>query len=103
MDNRPATDETAPRAPAARETLGMTQEELFTFLDELLQEEAAEAAAQSGNTVEQELDSPGFASARAASSYAIHLIAANNAFLSRHLIDLGLLPGVGGASSEESS
>lgn len=81
------------RAP--RETLGMTGEELLAYLDELLAEEAAEAAAQNGTTPAQELASPGFASARAASSYAIHLITANNAFLARHLLDLGVLPGAG--------
>ncbi len=75
-----------------RETLGMTQEELLAFLDELLHEEAEEAAEQSGTTPAQELASPGFAAARAASSYAIHLIAANNAFIARHLLDLGVLP-----------
>lgn len=95
-------DETTTGAPPpARETLGMTQEELFALLNELLEEEAAEAAAASGRSVAEELASPGFASARAASSYAIHLIAANNAFLSRSLIDLGLLPGVGAAVSAD--
>jgi len=82
-------------AAPAREVLGMTQEELFAYLDELLQVEAAEAAAASGRTVEQELASPGFAAVRATSSYTAHLIAANNVFLSRHLIDLGLLGGAG--------
>ncbi len=74
------------------ETLGMTQEELLAFLDELLREEAAEAAERNGTTPAQELASPGFAAARAASSYTIHLIAANNAFIARHLLDLGVLP-----------
>ena len=74
------------------ETLGMTQEELLAYLDELLKEEAAEAAERNGTTPAQELASPGFAAARAASSYTIHLIAANNAFIARHLLDLGVLP-----------
>ena len=91
--------------PSGRDTLGMTQEELFVYLDELLQEEAAEAAAQTGRTAAQELDSPGFAAARAAASYTIHLITANNAYLSRHLLDLGLLPGASGeaAAAEETA
>lgn len=90
-------NETTPETPPAateRESLGMNQQELFTLLDELLQQEAAEAAAASGRSIEQELASTGFAAAHAASTYAIHLITANNAFLSRHLIDLGLLPKV---------
>lgn len=74
-----------------RETLGMTAEELLAYLDDLLREEAAEAAARNGTTAAQELASPGFASARAASSYAVHLIAANNAYVARFLLDHGLL------------
>ena len=74
------------------ESLGMTAEELDAYLEDLLREEAAEAAAANGTTAEEELDSPGFAAARAASSYAVRLIAANNAFLTRHLLDLGVLP-----------
>jgi hypothetical protein len=71
--------------------LGMTENELYTYLDELLQEEAAEAAEQSGKTVEQELDSPGFHAVGAAATYAIKLIEANNAFITRQLLDAGVL------------
>ena len=74
------------------ETLGMTAADLGAYLEDLLREEAAEAAEASGRTPAEELASPGFASARAASSYAVKLIAANNAFLTRHLLDLGVLP-----------
>ena len=76
-----------------RNTLGMTPEEMLTYLEELLREEAEEAAARSGRTADEELSSPGFAAVRAASSYAIHLIAANNAFIARHLLDLGVIRG----------
>lgn len=75
----------------ARETIGMTAEEMLAYLDELLQQEAAEAAAVSGKTVDEELASPGFAAVRAGSSYAIHLINANNAFVARYLLDRGVL------------
>ena len=81
--------------PQPLETLGMTAEQLMAYLDDLLREEAAEAAAANGTDPEEELESPGFAAARAASSYAVQLIAANNAFLTRHLLDLGLLSGSG--------
>jgi len=71
--------------------LGMSEAELYELLNEVLHEEAGEAAAESGKTVEEELDTAGFASAAAASTYAIKLIMANNAFLTRQLIDRGVL------------
>lgn len=77
---------------ATRDTIGMTAAELQAYLEELLQTEAAEAAERNGTTVEAELASTGFAGVRAASSYAIHLIAANNAFIARYLLDRGVLP-----------
>ena len=85
------------------ETLGMTAEALSAYLEELLREEAAEAAAANGTTPAAELASPGFAAARAAASYTVRLIAANNAFLTRHLLDLGVLPRRGGEGGEEGS
>ena len=72
--------------------LGMTEDELYRYLDELLREEAAEAAEQSGKSVEEEIDSPGFHAVGAAATYAIKLIEANNAFITRQLLDAGLLP-----------
>ena len=72
--------------------LGMSEPELYGFLNDLLHEEAAEAAAESGKSVNEELDSPGFAAAAAASTYAIKLILANNAFITRQLLDRGVLP-----------
>ena len=58
-----------------RDTIGMTAEELLAYLEALLTEEAAEAAA------------------RAAASYAVKLIDANNAYIARYLLDRGILPG----------
>ncbi|MDQ4044468.1 MAG: hypothetical protein M3173_03350 [Chloroflexota bacterium] len=72
-------------------TLGMTESELYQYLDELLREEATEAAAQTGRSVEEELDTPGFQAVGAAATYAIKLIDANNAFITRQLLDAGLL------------
>jgi hypothetical protein len=77
-----------------REMLGMTEEELAAYLEVLIEEHAGEVAAEEGTTLAEELESPGFAAARAATSYAIRLIAANNAYLTRHLLDLGVIPGV---------
>ncbi len=69
----------------------MTEPELYGYLNDLLHEEAQEAADESGKTVEEELQTAGFAAAGAASTYAIKLIMANNAFLTRQLLDLGVL------------
>ena len=80
--------------------LGMSEEELYGYLKDLLHEEAAEAAAASGKSIEKELQSPGFASAEAASTYAIKLVLANNAFITRQLLDLGIISG--SASGDES-
>jgi hypothetical protein len=69
----------------------MSEAELYELLNEVLHEEAAEAAAESGKSVEEELDTAGFVAAAAATTYAIKLIMANNAFLTRQLIDRGVL------------
>ncbi len=80
-------------ARGTRDTIGMTAEEMHAYLEALLQEEAAEAARVRGTTVDEELDSAGFAAARAASSYAIKLLDANNAYIARYLLDRGVLAG----------
>ena len=74
-------------------TLGMTEAELYQYLEELLREEAAEAAEESGKSIEEELESAGFYAVGAAATYAIKLIDANNAFITRQLLDAGLLNG----------
>jgi hypothetical protein len=74
-----------------RDTIGMTPEEMLAYLDSLLQEEAAEAAQARGTTVDEELESTGFAAARAVSSYTIKLLDANNAYIARYLLDIGVL------------
>ena len=71
--------------------LGMSESELYELLNEVLHEEAAEAAAESGKSVEEELDTAGFVAAAAATTYAIKLITANNVFLTRQLLDRGVL------------
>jgi hypothetical protein len=78
-------------AEQPRDTIGMTAEEMQAYIDALLNEEAAEAAAARGTTVEEELESAGFAAARSASSYAIKLLDANNAYIARFLLDRGVL------------
>lgn len=73
------------------EHFGMTEDQLAAYMDEMLLEEAEEAAAARGTTAEKELDSPGFASVRSSCSYAVRLITANNAFLARQLLDMGVI------------
>jgi len=75
----------------AADILGMSEPELYGYLKDLLYEEAQEAAESSGRSRDEELQSPGFAAAEASSTYAIRLILANNAFLTRQLLDLGVL------------
>ena len=74
-----------------RDFLGMTPEEMQTYLARIMHEEAAEAAARNGISVDAELNTVAFAAVRAATSYAIHLVAANNALLTRQLIKLGVI------------
>ncbi|MDQ3467497.1 MAG: hypothetical protein M3411_04580 [Chloroflexota bacterium] len=74
-----------------RETLGMTEEELQTYFEELLREQAEEVSEDEGTPPAKVLESPGFVAARASMSYAVQLIAANNAYITRHLLDMGLL------------
>ena len=78
-----------------RGTIGMTPEELTDHLDAMLLEEAQEAAAARGTTPAEELASPGFAAAHAASTYTIKLIHANNAYIARFLLDRGILESTG--------
>ncbi len=85
------------------QTLGMTEEQMAAYLEELLREEAEEAAAERGTSPAEELGSPGFAAVRATSSYTVSLIAANNAFLARQLLDLGLLNPSSAVSEEPAS
>jgi len=80
--------------------LGMTEDELYGYLNDLLHEEAAEAAEISKKSIEEELDTPGFAAAGAASTYAIKLILANNAFVTRQLLDLGVISSDDGAGED---
>jgi hypothetical protein len=76
----------------ANDPLGMSESELYQYLNEVLREEAAQAAAESGRTVDEELDTRAFQAVAAASTYAIRLINANNAFITRQLLDRGVLP-----------
>jgi len=86
-----------------RESLGMTQEELFAYFEELLYQEAQEAAQNNKTSVEEELSEPGFAAVRASASYFVQLIAANNAFIARYLLDHGILVPNGDTTTESNT
>jgi hypothetical protein len=83
-------DRVATRNEEPRDTIGMTADEMHAYLESLLQDEAAEAAAARGTTVEEELESVGFEAVKAASSYTIKLLEANNAYIARFLLDRGV-------------
>jgi hypothetical protein len=82
------------------ETLGMSDDAMRAYIEELIQERAQQVADENETTLEEELDTPAFAAIRASMVYAIELIQANNAYLTRHLLDLGML-NTGAAQSDE--
>ena len=73
------------------ETLGMSEEAMLLYVEELVRERAQQVASETGTTLEEELDSPAYAAIRATMVYAVQLLHANNAYLTRHLLDLGVL------------
>jgi hypothetical protein len=73
------------------ETLGMGEEAMRLYVEELLREHAQQIATENGITPDEELENPGYAAVRAAMFYAVQLVHANNAYLTRHLLDLGVL------------
>ena len=78
------------------ETLGMSEEAMRLYVEELVREQAQQIAVEKGIAVEEELDNPAYAAIRASMSYAVQLVHANNAFLTRHLLDLGVIPSPAG-------
>jgi len=85
------------------DTIGMTEEEMEAYIEELLMEQAREAAAAENRSLEEELDGTVYAAIRSTSSFAIKLVAANNAYLARHLLDMGVLQSGSGIPAGESS
>jgi hypothetical protein len=73
------------------ETLGMSEETMRLYVEELVRERAQQIATERGKTLDEELESPAYATIRATMNYAVELIQANNAYLTRHLLDLGVL------------
>jgi hypothetical protein len=82
------------------ETLGMSDDAMRAYIEELIEERAQQVANENKSTLEKELETPAFASIRASMVYAIELIQANNVYLTRHLLDLGLLNAAGQSDEE---
>jgi hypothetical protein len=82
------------------ETLGMSDDAMRAYFEALIEERAQAIATENKTTFEEELDTPAFASIRASMVYAIELIKANNVYLTRHLLDLGLLNAVAQTDEE---
>jgi hypothetical protein len=78
------------------EMLGMAEESMFAYAESLIEEQAKMTAAERGVTLEEELDTPGYAAARASMAYVVKVLVANNAYLTNHLLELGVIqPGAG--------
>lgn len=78
------------------EMLGMAEESMYAYLETLIEERARASAEARGISLENELEFPIYAANRAAVSYAIKIMVANNAYLTRHLLELGVIqPGAG--------
>ncbi len=78
------------------EMLGMAEESMFAYAEAMIEEQAKISAAARGVPLEEELDSPGYAAARASIAYVVKVMVANNAYLTKHLLDLGVIqPGAG--------
>lgn len=78
------------------EMLGMAEESMYAYAESMLEEQAKITAAQRGVSLEEELDSVGYAAARASIAYVVKVMVANNAYLTKHLLELGVInPGAG--------
>jgi hypothetical protein len=76
--------------------LGMAEESMFAYAESMIEEQAKITAAERGVTLEEELDTPGYAAARASMAYVVKVLVANNAYLTNHLLELGVIkPGAG--------
>ena len=78
------------------EMLGMAEESMLAYAESLIEEQASRTAGDRGVSLEMELDGPGYAAARASIAYVVKIIVANNAYLTNHLLELGVIkPGAG--------
>jgi hypothetical protein len=73
------------------EMLGMAEESMLAYAESLIEDQARITAAERGVSLEKELDTPGYQAARAALSYVVKVMVANNAYITNHLLELGVL------------
>ena len=73
------------------EMLGMAEESMHAYAEALIEDQARITAAERGVSLEEELDTPGYAAARSALAYVVKVMVANNAYLTNHLLELGVL------------
>jgi hypothetical protein len=73
------------------EMLGMAEESMLAYAESLVEEQARLTAEARGVSLEEELDTPGYAAARASLAYVVKLLVANNAYFTNHLLELGVL------------
>jgi predicted homoserine dehydrogenase-like protein len=84
------------------EMLGMAEETMVAYSEALLEEQARALAETAGISYEDAFESAEITSMRAALVFASKLIVANNAYLTRHLLELGVIePGAGLDLQEE--
>ncbi|MEZ4496052.1 MAG: hypothetical protein R2845_04565 [Thermomicrobiales bacterium] len=73
------------------EMLGMAEESMLAYAESLIEDRAAITAAERGVSLEEELDTPGYAAARSALEFVVKVMVANNAYLTNHLLELGVI------------
>jgi hypothetical protein len=78
------------------EMLGMAEETMLAYSESLVTEQAAALAEATGMSFDEAYDSPQSRAVRAAMAYTTKLLVANNAYLTQHLLRLGVIaPGAG--------
>ena len=73
------------------EMLGMAEESMRAYAESLIEDQASISAAERGVSLEEELDTPGFIAARVAIGHMITVMVANNAYITNHLLELGVI------------
>ena len=73
------------------EMLGMAEESMLAYAESLIEDQARMTAEERGVSLEEELDTPGYLAARSAIMYVVKVMVANNAYLTNHLLELGVL------------
>lgn len=73
------------------EMLGMAEESMLAYAISLIEDQATISAEERGVSLEEELGTPGYAAARAALSYVVKVMVANNAYITNHLLELGVI------------